>query len=76
MITISTPCCFASYDVSTKKLTSSIISINENTTIISGADAPNVNNDVIFCSDRGSLISKLKAKNVKNQDDSEILEEL
>lgn len=76
MITISTPCCFASYNISTKQLTSSIITIDENTTIISGADAVNVNNDVIFCADRNNLMLRLKEKGIKNNDNSELIDEL
>lgn len=61
MITISTPCSYASYDAATKKLTSSIITIGEGATIVSGADAPAVNNDVIFCDCRATLVTDLKA---------------
>lgn len=76
MITISTPCSFAAYDASDKKLTSSIITIGEGATIISGADSPAVNNDLIFCDCRESLVAQLKSKGVKNSDGSEIIEEL
>ena len=76
MITISTPCSFASYDASTKKLTSSIITIEENTTIISGADAVSLNNDVIFCDCRANLVASLKAKGVKESNGGEIIEEI
>lgn len=76
MITISTPCSFASYDAKTKKLTSSIITIGENTTIISGADAVSVNNDVMFCESREKLVADLKALSVKESDGTEIFEEV
>jgi hypothetical protein len=75
MITISTPCSFASYDSSTKRLTSSIVTIGENTTIISGADAVAVNNDVMFCDCRENLVTQLKAAGVKESDGTEIIEE-
>lgn len=75
MITISTPCSYASYDAATKKLTSSIITIGEGATIVSGADAPAVNNDVIFCDCRATLVTDLKALGVKNEDGTEIFED-
>ena len=74
MITISTPCSFASYDAATKKLTSSIVTIGEGTTIVSGADAVALNNDVLFCDCRESLITQLKALNVTESDGSPLIE--
>jgi len=74
MITISAPCSFASYNVSTKKLTSSIITIGENTTIMSGADAASTNNDVMFYENRATLIAELKAKGITEDDGSEIID--
>lgn len=75
MITISTPCAFASYCAATKRLTSSIIEIGENTTITSGADAPSVNGNVELFDTKTNLIADLKAKGIKNQDGSEITED-
>ena len=74
MITISTPCCFASYNVNTKRLTSSIIEIGENTTILSNADSPSVNGDVAFYGTRSDLISRLNTLGVKNEDGTDIID--
>jgi len=76
MITIERSCCFASFDKKTGLLTSSIITVDENTTIISGADAAVVNNDVMFCATRTELVSKLKSFSVKESDGSEIVEDV
>lgn len=73
MITISTQCAYASYNSLTKKLTSSIILIGENTTIVSGADAPAVNGNVSLCDSLVNLVADLQAKGVTNEDGSQII---
>ena len=73
MITISTKCAYASYNASTKRLTSSIITIDENTTIVSNADEPALNSDVMFCADRETLITDLTALGVTESDGSALI---
>jgi len=73
MLTISTQCAFASYDAATKKLTSSIVLIGENTTILSGADAPAVNGNVSLCDTLVNLIADLNSRGVTNSDGSTIV---
>ena len=75
MITIKdTACCFASYDAVTKKLTSSIITIDAKTSIISGADDPKVNGNVYFCSCMTDLITALSALGIKESDGSDLID--
>ena len=77
MITISTPCSFAAYDTNTKKLTSSIITIGEGTTIICNQDELNTSGrDTAFLSTRIALVAFLKGKGIKNDDGTEITEEI
>jgi hypothetical protein len=73
MITISAACSFASYDASTKRLTSSIVTIDDNTTIISNSDEAKVNGDVMFCADRAKLITDLTALGIKESDGTELI---
>ena len=76
MITISTPCSFAAYDNNTKKLTSSIITIGEGTTIVCNQDELNTpGRDTAFLSTRSALVTFLKGKGIKNDDGTEIMEE-
>ena len=77
MITISTPCVFAAYDNTTKKLTSSIITIGEGTTIVCNQDELNTSGrDVAFVSTRVALVALLKSKGIKNDNGTEITEEI
>lgn len=73
MITISTRCAFASYNADTKLLTSSIILIGDNTTIMSGADAVSVNGNVSLCDTLVNLVSDLNARGVRNSDGTTIV---
>lgn len=73
MLTISTQCAFASYDAATLKLTSSIILIGENTSIMSGADAVSVNGNVSLCDCLANLVADLIARGVTNSDGSVIV---
>ena len=77
MITISTPCSFAAYDSNTKKLASSIITIGEGTTIICNQDELNTSGrDTAFHSTRSALVAFLKGKGIKNDNGTEITEEI
>mgnify|MGYP000857589814 CR=1 FL=1 len=76
MITISTACSYANYDLGTKKLTSAIITIGDGASIVSGADAPVVNGNVMFCSCYSNLVTDLKALGITNSDGTEIMEEI
>jgi len=73
MLTISTQCAFASYNADTKLLTSSIILIGDNTTIMSGADAVSVNGNVSLCDTLANLVADLNSRGVKNSDGSTIV---
>lgn len=74
MLTISTKCSFASYDAVTKKLTSAIISIDDKSSIISGADEPKVNGHVQVCSCVTDLVSALSLLEIKEIDGSDIID--
>ena len=77
MITISTPCSFAAYDNNTMKLTSPIVIIGEGTTIICNQDELNTSGrDTAFLSTRADLVTFLKGKGIKNDDGTEITEEI
>ena len=76
MITISSACSFAAFDNNSKKLTSSLVTIGEGTTIVCNQDELNTSGrDVAFISTRVALVALLKSKGIKNDDGTEITEE-
>lgn len=75
MITISASCCFAAYNSETKELESSIITIDEFTTIVCNADEKKTKSDTIFCATRSSLVTQLNAKSVTYSDKTPILDD-
>lgn len=77
MITISVPCTFAAYNSKTGKLESSIITIGKDTTICCNQDELKVpDKNTIFMATKTALISELKARLIKNDDETEITEEI
>ena len=77
MITISSACSFAAFDNNSKKLTSSLVTIGEGTTIVCNQDELNTSGrDVAFISTRVALVALLKSKGIKNDDGTEITEEI
>lgn len=76
MITISSACSFATFDNNGKKLTSSIVTIGEGTTILCNQDELNTaGRDCAFFATRAALVAHLKGKRIKNSDNTEITEE-
>ena len=76
MITISSACSFAAFDNNNKKLTSALITVGEDTTIICGQDELNTaGRDCAFFATRAALVAHLKGKGIKNSDGTEITEE-
>ena len=77
MITISSACSFAAFDNNSKKLTSSLVTIGEGTTIVCNQDELNTSGrDTAFLSTRAALVTFLKGNGIKNDDETEIMEEI
>lgn len=76
MITISVPCTFAAYNSETKKLESSIITIGKDTTICCNQDELKTPfKNTIFTATKTELITALTIMAVKNDDNSELIDD-
>ena len=76
MITISVPCTFAAYNSETKKLESSIITIEKDTTICCNQDELKVaNKNTIFTATKTELITALTALTIKNDDGTALIDD-
>lgn len=76
MITISAPCTFAAYNSDTKKLESSIITIDKDTTICCNQDELKIaNKNTIFTAKKSDLITALSALAIKNDDGSALIDD-